>query len=163
MENKTAARRRVNRAYYFAQDAERRIFAYTQAEWGLGGAQPFGNYTARNLVTMGLVVAGLTIPALAAPLFLILGIIGLNIGAVLFALVCTLLFTGGWLLSVQSLRGELRAQRLRRERGLPRPYVIVTDDQARQWFTANPGSVAISRDNFPESTYPFPGEEAERF
>ena len=161
MENKTATRRRIDRAYYFAQDAERRIFAYTRAEWGLGGAQPFGNYTARNVVTMGLVVAGLTIPALAAPLFLIMGIIGLNIGAILLSLVCTLLFTGGWLLSVQSLRGELLARRLRRERGLPKPYVIVTDDQARHWFTAYPGNVAVTRDNFPESTYPFPGEEHE--
>lgn len=159
MQNKTATRRRVDRAYFYAQDEERRIFAYTQAEWGLGGAQPFGNYTARNVVTMSLVVAGLTIPAVAAPLFLILGIIGLNIGAVLFSLVCTLLFTGGWLLSVQSLRGELRARRLRRERGLPKPYVIVTDDQARAWFTAYPSSIAVTRDNFPESTYPFPGEE----
>jgi hypothetical protein len=130
---------------------------------GLGGAQPFGNYAARNVVTIGLVVAAATIPALAAPVFLIFGIIGLNIGVILFALVCTLLFTGGWWLSVQSLRGEVLARGLRRQRGLPKPSVIASDDQARQWFTANPGSVAITRDNFPESTHPFPGEETERF
>ncbi|WP_162943811.1 hypothetical protein [Arthrobacter celericrescens] len=107
---------------------------------------------------MSLVVAGLTIPALASPVLFVLGAVGLNPGVALLFLVCTLLFTGGWLLGVQSLRGELRARKLRHKRGLPKPYVIVTDDQARQWFTANPGSIAIVRDNFTESTHPFPGE-----
>jgi hypothetical protein len=158
MPGRTTGAHRVDRPYYFAQDSDRRIFAYTQAEWGLGGAQPFGNYKARNMLTMSIVVAGLTIPALASPVFFVLGVVGLNLGVALLFLVCTLLFTGGWLLGFQSLRGELRARKLRLKRGLPKPYVIVTDDQARQWFTANPGNIAIVRDNFPESTHPFLGE-----
>lgn len=158
MESRTAGRIRSDRKYFFAQDTDRRIFAYTEAEWGAGGAQPFGNYTARSIASMSLLVAVLTVPALLGPVLLVISVAGLHLGAMLFSLVFTVLCTGGWLLTIRSLRGELRARRLRRERGLPRPSVVVTDDQAREWFTARPGSVAVTRDNFPESTYPFPGE-----
>lgn len=158
MESKAYAKVRSDRKYFFAQDDGRQIFAYTEAEWGAGGAQPFGNYTARSVASMSLLVAFLTVPALVGPILFVLGVISLHLGAILFSLILSLLCTGGWLLAVRSLRGEQRARRLRRERGLPRPSVVVTDDQAREWFTANPGIIPVSRDNFPESTYPFPGE-----
>ncbi|MDQ0663419.1 hypothetical protein QFZ35_001917 [Arthrobacter ulcerisalmonis] len=158
MESKTTGKVRSDRTYFFAQDADRQIFAYTEAEWGVGGAQPFGNYTARSIASMSLLVAFLTIPALLAPVLLIMGVVGMHLGAILFSLIFTVLCTGGWLLTMRSLRGELRARRLRRERGLPPPSVVVTDDQARAWYTAHPGSIPVTRDNFPESTHPFPGE-----
>ena len=74
------------------------------------------------------------------------------------SLICTLLFTGGWLLSVRILRKEGRARKLRKPKGRPKPMYAVTDDQARRWFEKNPGTFEIIRENFPYSTYPFPGE-----
>ncbi|MHC6592221.1 hypothetical protein [Arthrobacter sp. C152] len=158
MESKTSAKVRSDRKYFFAQDDGRQIFAYTEAEWGAGGAQPFGNYTARSVASMSLLVAFLTVPAVVGPVLLVLGVISLHLGAILFSFILSVLCTGGWLLTARSLRGELRARRLRRERGLPRPSVVVTDDQAREWFTGHPGIIPVSRENFPESTYPFPEE-----
>ena len=46
---------------------------------------------------------------------------------------------------------------LRRLKGLPKPRFAVTDDQARRWFEQNPG-IPIVRENFPDSSQPFPGE-----
>lgn len=158
MDSKTTGTVRSDRKYFFAQDADGRIFAYTEAEWGAGGAQPFGNYTARSVVTMSVLAAVLTVPAIVAPVLLIIALTALHMGATIFSLIFTVLCTTGWLLTVRSLRAELRARKLRRERGLPAPSVVVTDDQARAWFTAYPGSLPVTRDNFPESTQPFPGE-----
>ncbi|VXB44873.1 hypothetical protein [Arthrobacter sp. 8AJ] len=76
----------------------------------------------------------------------------------LMSIVCTALFTGGWLLSLHTLRGELKARKRRKDRGLPKPTHGVTDDQARRWFEEHPGTLEISRENFPLSTRPFPGE-----
>lgn len=57
-----------------------------------------------------------------------------------------------------TIRDEFRARKLRRARGLPKPWYAVTDDQARKWFEERPGTVEITRENFPNSRSPFPGE-----
>ena len=74
------------------------------------------------------------------------------------SIVCTALFTGGWLLTLRALRGELKTRKRRKDRGLPKPRYGVTDDQARRWFEDHPGTLEITRENFPFSTRPFPGE-----
>jgi hypothetical protein len=109
-------------------------------------------------VILILVEAVITVPALLAPIWLVIGVIRLNIGVVLLCLACTVLFTGGWFFVLKSIRGEFRARKLRRERGLPKPWYAVTDDQARVWFEKRPGVLEITRENFPNSTRPFPGE-----
>lgn len=100
----------------------------------------------------------MTIPAILAPLLLIVAVASLNFILGLLTLLCTVLFTGGWLLGIGSLRREWHAAGLRRLKGLPKPRFALTDDQARSWFEANPSEIAITRDNFPDSTRPFPGE-----
>lgn len=147
------------------------IYAYTQEEWGLGGhsAREPGN-TANSLIGQGLVATLMTIPAILAPLSILFAIVvtvtsfpdaadmGKGLIWIVVSLVCTVLFTGGWLLSIRSIRSELRARKLRKPRGLPTPLYAVTDDQARRWFEEHPGTIEITRENFPFSTRPFPGE-----
>ena len=160
--------------YGYATDASAdtvTIHAYTTEEWGLGGNHPAGgNYRARTLTGLGLVTALMTIPAVLAPLGLLFGIVVLvrsiadgqdmfmGPTIIVASLACTALFSGGWLLGVRALRQEWRARRLRHAKGLPRPSYAVTDDQARTWFERHPGTVEITRDNFPHSARPFPGE-----
>ncbi len=126
----------VERQYFYATGMERTLHAYTKEEWGIGGAQPSGNYSVHTTTGLFVVTALMTIPALGAPLLLIIALASLNLIVVVFGLLGTALFTGGWLL------------------GAP------TDDQARTWFEANPSGIAITRENFPGSTRPFPGEHA---
>jgi hypothetical protein len=59
----------------------------------------------------------MTIPALGAPLMLIVALASLNVIIVIFGLLGTVLFTGGWLLGVRSLRRELRASKKRKLKG----------------------------------------------
>lgn len=98
----------------------------------------------------------MTIPALGAPLMLIIALASLNVIVVIFGLLGTVLFTGGWLLGVRSLRRELRASKKRKLKRLPKPCFALTDDQARAWFESNPSHITITRENFPDSTRPFP-------
>ena len=148
----------VDRPYYYATGMERTVYAYTQDEWGIGGSQPSGNYSVHTTTGLYIVTILMTIPAIVAPLVLIIGVVGLNILLGLFGLVFTVLFTGGWLLAIRSLRREWNASKLRRRKGLPKPRFALTDDKARSWFEANPSGIAITRKNFPDSTRPFPGE-----
>lgn len=88
----------------------------------------------------------------------VIGVASLSILLALFGLVFTVLFTGGWIFGIRNLRREWQASRLRRLKGLPKPRFALTDDKARSWFEANPSGIAITRENFPDSTLPFPGE-----
>jgi hypothetical protein len=148
----------VERPYFYATGMERVVHAYTKDEWGIGGSQPSGNYSVHTTTGLFIVTALMTIPAFGAPLMLIVALASLNIVVAIFGLLGTVLFTGGWLLGVRSLRRELRASRLRKLKGLPKPRFALTDDQARAWFEANPSNIPISIENFPDSTHPFPGE-----
>ena len=147
------------------------IYAYTWDEWGLGGTHHSGgNYQARTFTGLAVVTLIATIPAILAPLGVLFGIVALgmsffgfaNIGMALILIVGsavgTVLFTGGWLLSLHALRGELRARKLRKAKGLPKPRYGVSDDRARKWFEEHPGTLKITRENFPNSSRPFPGE-----
>ncbi len=148
----------VERQYFYATGMERTVHAYTKEEWGIGGAQPTGNYSVHTTTGLFVVTALMTIPALGAPILLIIALASLNLIVVVFGLLGTVLFTGGWLLGIMNLRRELRASRQRRLKGLPKPRFALTDDQARAWFESNPSGIAITRENFPDSTRPFPGE-----
>jgi hypothetical protein len=148
----------VDRPYFYATGMERTVHAYTKDEWGIGGSQPTGNYSVHTATGLLIVTILMTVPAVGAPFMLIIGAISLNVIFALFGLVATVLFTGGWLLGINNLRREWRASRQRKARGLPKPRFALTDDQARTWYEANPSAIAITRENFPDSTRPFPGE-----
>jgi hypothetical protein len=147
------------------------VYYYTREEWGLGGHNATeSSNMANSVIGQSLVAIIMAAPAIAAPLSVLFGILAVIISFpdpgdmgkgllwILGSLVCTLLFTGGWLASVGILRKEWRARKLRKPKGLPKPMYGVTDDKARRWFEKNPGILEITRENFPYSTYPFPGE-----
>lgn len=149
----------AERPYFYATGMERTVHAYSRDEWGIGGAQPSGNYTVHTTTGTYVVAILMTIPAIVAPLLLIAAVLSLNLILGLLALVCTALFTGGWLLGIRNLRREWRASKLRRLKGQPKPRFALSDDTARSWFEDNPSGIEIIRENFPDSTRPFPGEE----
>lgn len=155
-----SSRRRsaLTRPWYFGTGMDSTIHAYTREEWGIGGSQPYGNYSVHTVTGLVTVTALMTIPALLAPVMLVVAVVRLELGIALLFLACTALFTGGWLLGLRALRKESRAGKLRRLKGLPKPRFAVTDDQARRWFEENLADIPITRENFPDSTRPFPGE-----
>jgi hypothetical protein len=148
----------IDRPYFYATGMERTVHAYTKDEWGIGGSQPSGNYSVHTGIGLLIVTVLMTVPAIGAPFMLVIGLISLNVIFTIFALIGTVLFTGGWLLGIANLRREWRASKQRKAKGLPKPRFALTDDQARTWFEANPSAIAITRENFPDSTRPFPGE-----
>ena len=138
------------------------IHAYTREEWGIGSSQPFGNYSVHTVTGLVTATALMTIPALLAPAMLVVAVARLNPGVALLCLACTALFTGGWLLGLRALRKESAADKLRRLKGLPKPRFAVTDEQARRWFEANPAGIPVTRENFPDSSHPFPAATHEQ-
>ncbi|MBT2594520.1 hypothetical protein [Arthrobacter sp. ISL-72] len=154
----TVRRAVVDRPYYYATSMEKTVHAYTRDEWGIGGSQPSGNYSVHTTTGLYIVTILMTIPAIFAPLLLIIAVASLNIIVGLLALVCTVLFTGGWLFGIGNLRRERQASKQRRLKGLPKPRFALSDDHARDWFESHPSGIAITRENFPDSTRPFPGE-----
>ncbi|WP_426987309.1 hypothetical protein [Pseudarthrobacter sp. Y6] len=154
----TVRRTFLDRPYYYATGMERKVHAFTRDEWGIGGSQPSGNYSVHTATGLYIVTILMTIPAIFAPLLLIVAVASLNLIVGLLALVCTVLFTGGWLFGIRNLHRERQASKLRRLRGLPKPRFALNDDKARSWFEANPSGIAITRENFPDSTRPFPDE-----
>lgn len=147
------------------------IYAYTWDEWGLGGTHHSGgNYQARTFTGLAVVTLIATVPAILAPLGFLFGFtalimsffgaadIGMALVLTVGTTVATVLFTGGWVLSIRALRDELRARKLRKAKGLPKPRYGVSDDRARKWFEEHPGTLEITRENFPNGARPFPGE-----
>jgi hypothetical protein len=125
---------------------------------------------ANSVIGQSLVALIMTVPAVLAPFGIPFGILiiimsfpdlgdmGAGLVVTLFFAFLTFICTGGWLLSTKVLRAEWRARKLRKLKGIPKPMYAVTDDKARRWFEKNPGILQITRENFPHSTYPFPGE-----
>lgn len=146
----------LNRPLYYGTGMDGVIHAYSREEWGLGGSQPSGNYSAHTAPGLIIVLALMIIPATVSPAIFLFSLIKMNLGVALLSLICTLLFTGGWMLTVLILRQEFAARKLRKLKGLPKPRFAVTDDQARAWFEKNPGKVSITSANFPDSKLPFP-------
>jgi hypothetical protein len=103
--------------YFYATGMGRAVHAYTKEEWGMGSSQPSGDYSVHTATGLVVVTALMTIPALGAPLMLIVALASLNVIIVIFGLLGTVLFTGGWLLGVRSLRRELRASKKRKLKG----------------------------------------------
>lgn len=149
----------LNRPFYYGTGMDNTIHAYTRREWGIGGSLPFGNYSVHSVTGLVIVTAMMTFPAISAPVLLLIALIKLNVVVALISLVCTVLFTGGWLLGVMALKNEFAAIKLRRLKNLPKPRFSVTDDQARFWFEKNHGEISITPENFPDSTLHFPAEE----
>lgn len=72
------------------------------------------------------------------------------------ALFFTLLVSAGVYLCFTASVQEIKARKLRKAKGLPKPWFAVTDDRARCWFEKNPHlGIAITKENYPGSTKPF--------
>lgn len=128
------------------------MYAYTQGEWGMGGALPNGgNLTIRSWVVQ-LLLAIIMVPAgLLSLAMLIIAVISLNWIVMIFGLVCTPLFLAAPFVGFKASRDEFRARKLRKLRGLPKPQTSVTDETARRYFEKHPEcGIAITKENFPE-------------
>lgn len=138
--------------YRYGQAADNAIYAYTTDEWGLGGGGYHGGHEqARMLSHMILMTIFMAPAALAGAFITIICVIGLH-WAALPSLFFTLLFSAGVYLSFTSSVHEIKARKLRKAKGLPKPWYAVTDDQARRWFEKNPHlGIAITKENFPNA------------
>ena len=158
----TAQKPTRSRRYYYGLGKGKGITAYTANEWGMGGAARSGSYSTASPILLLLGTIILTPVALVCLAATIIGILALNLALTLIALLFTVLFGLGAIAGIGSLREELQARKIRRQRGLAKAWYTVSDDQARRWFEEHPRDIAITRENFPDSIRPFPGEEGYR-
>ena len=143
------------RPYYYAWGGDKRMYAYTLQEWGMGGSLPNGgNYTVRSWVFQ-LILGIIMIPAaLLSLVMLIAAIVSLNWIVMIFGVVCTPLFAAAPFVGITAARDERRARKLRKLRGLPKPSTSVTDETAKRYFEKHPElGIAITRENFPDADW----------
>ena len=144
--SETGSRPTPSRRYYYGLGKGKGIIAYTANEWGMGGAARSGSYAtgSPSLLLLGTIV--MAPAALAGLAVTVVGIIGLNVVLTVIALIFTVLFGLGAVTGFGTLREELQARKVRKERGLKKAWYTVSDDQARRWFEENPGEIAITRE-----------------
>lgn len=143
------------RPYYYAWGGDKRMYAYTRDEWGMGGSLPNGgNYTVRSWVVQ-FVLAIVMIPAAIGSFIMLIGaIVTLNWIVMIFGLVCTPLFAAAPYVGFTAARDERKARRARKPKGLPKPQTSVDDEAARRYFMEHPEiGVEITPVNFPDAKW----------
>lgn len=149
---KTASRR-MTRPFFYGYGNDKTIHAYTREEWGIGGALPSGNYATRSLT--GIVASTcFMVPATIFSIFLACVTASRMSWFALIALFFTLLFGSSVFIGFQTINKEIKAKRLRKIGGVPKPKFSVTDQRALVWFRENPSvKVAIKVENFPDANW----------
>ena len=140
------------RPYYYAWGGDKRMYAYTLEEWGMGGFLPSGgNYTVRSWVVQ-LILGVIMIPvSLMSLVMLIVSIASLNWIVMIISLLCTPVFMAAPYVALRASNHERKARKIRKLRGLPKPSTSVSDDTARRYFEKHPEyGIAITQENFPE-------------
>jgi hypothetical protein len=143
----------LNRPYFYAWGGDKKIYAYTREEWGMGGSNPSGgNYTVRSWVVQ-LIISVIMIPAaLMSFIMLIVAIASLNWIVMIFGLGCTPLFAAAPYVGLKAAQDERKARQARKLRDLPKPQTSVTDDVALNYFEKHPeAGITITKENFPEA------------
>lgn len=145
------------RRYYYGKSGDG-IRAYTPNEWGMGGAARVGSYSTGSPILLILGCVFLLPVTVGCLVFAVAGAIAGNLIVAGVALFFAVLFGWGLVVTTSVLRDEFKARKVRAKRGLKKAWYDVSDDTARRWFEDHPGTIEITRENFPNSTYPFPGE-----
>lgn len=143
------AKNKLHRPYFYGYGNGSTIHAYTKEEWGIGAPLPGGNYATHSvaLLTFAVIVM---IPATLGATFITV-VLAVHLSWVaLIALFFSLLFGMGTLMSITTIKNEMKARGLRRAKGIPKPRLIASDEEARRWFMKNPSPlVPVTSDSFP--------------
>lgn len=145
----------LNAPYYYAWGGDKRMYAYTHDEWGMGGSLPTGGNTTVRSWVFQLILGIIMIPAaLMSLIVLIVAVVSLNWVVMIFGLVCTPLFAAAPYVSFNAAMAERKARKLRKLKGLPKPSTSVRDDTARSYFEKHPeDGIAITKENFPDADW----------
>lgn len=143
------------RPYYYAWGGDKRMYAYTLPEWGMGGSLPSGGNTTVRSWVFQLILSIIMIPAaLMSLVMLIAAIISLNWILMIFGLVCTPLFAAAPYVGFTAAMHERKARKLRKLRGLPKPSTSVSDETAKRYFAKHPEyGIEITKENFPDADW----------
>ncbi|MFC8039401.1 hypothetical protein ACFUOZ_08615 [Paenarthrobacter sp. NPDC057355] len=143
------------RTYYYAWGGDKRMYAYTRDEWGMGGSLPNGgNYTVRSLVVQFILAIIMVPAAVGSFIMLIAAIVSLNWIVMIFGLVCTPLFAAAPYVCFKGARDERKARKARKLKGLPKPQTSADDEAARRYFTDHKeAGVEITPPNFPDAKW----------
>lgn len=142
-----------SRPFFYAHPRDgKTVHAYTRDEWGLGASSGGGRQYAIRSFYFSLVVTALFVPAtLACAVLAVISLFKSPAMTVVF-LLFGLIFGLGVVQGFFNLRSEWRGRKLRKLKGLPKPWFTASDDHAYEWFTAHPAPhIPLTREYFPES------------
>jgi hypothetical protein len=128
------------------------VYAYTKEEWGIGASSGGGRQYAIRSFYFSLAVSVLF--ALATLACAVLAVIALLKPSAMFLafLFFGLIFGLGVVQSYFNLTAEWRGRKLRKLKGLPKPWFTASDDHAYEWFTEHPSPmIPLTPEYFPES------------
>ena len=99
----------------------------------------------------------MTIPALLAPVMLVVAVVRLELGIALLFLACTALFTGGWLLGLRAQK-RVQGRQTAAPEGPAQAALRCYRRSGALVVQEHPAEIPVTRENFPDSSRPFPGE-----
>jgi hypothetical protein len=138
--NHDEIKRILNRPYYYAYSRSgKTIYAYTKEEWGIGASSGSADYNLIRSFYFSLAITLLVfLPAtLGCVVLMIAGLFGMPLMTLIF-LFFGAVFGLGLVQGYFNITEEWRGRKLRKLRGLPKPWWIADDDRAFQWFLRNP-------------------------
>lgn len=129
------------------------IYAYTKEEWGLGAGSGGGDaYTIRSYYFSILATVLFFLPATLGCLFLVIVLAANLQWSALIFLLFGLIFGLGVLQGYFNIAAEWRGRKLRKLKGLPKPWFTADDDNAYEAFLKHPSPhIPLTLEYFPES------------
>jgi len=142
----------LNRPYYYAYSRSgKTIYAYTREEWGIGASSGSADYNLIRSFYFSLAITLLVfLPATLGCVFLmIVGVFKMPLMTVIF-LFFGLVFGLGLVQGYFNIAEEWRGRKLRKLKGLPKPWWTADDERAYQWFLRNPTPhIEMTEEYFP--------------
>lgn len=146
-----SAKRRLY--FYGYPRAGKAIYAYTKDEWGLGASSGGGDHNLIRSFYFSLVITVLMfLPAtLICAIFAIIALFKFPVMSLVF-LFFGLVFGLGVVQGYFNITEEWRGRKLRKLKGLPKPWFTAHDDHAYEAFLKHPSPhIPLTLEYFPES------------
>jgi hypothetical protein len=139
------------------------VHAYTRDEWGIGASSGGGRqYAIRSFYFSIALSVMFVVATLACTVLAVIAVLKPSAMFLAF-LFFGLIFGLGVLQSYFNLTSEWQGRKLRKLKGLPKPWFTASDDRAYEWFKEHPSpQIPLTPEYFPESVQLQRSEPARR-
>ena len=128
------------------------VHAYTEEQWGMGAGDGGGDHNTIRSFYFSLVAAILFVPVTLGCLLFSVFVLFEHPVMALVMLFFGALFSLVVIQGYFNVKEEWRGRKARKLKGLPKPWLVASDDEAYEWFLKHPSpNIPMTLEYFPES------------